>query len=335
MNKKKIGIIILIIMILSAVWGVFAYGIKNKQTVATNNDKLNIVVTGFPQYDFARAVAKDNANIKMLIKPGVETHSYEPTPQDIQEIENADLFIYTGSMNDEWVDGILNSINSKEFNTVKLEECVTLLESDDKHNHSHEHDEDEHIEDLEEDESTHSHSEIEYDEHVWTSPKNAIKIIEKIETVLCELDKNNESQYTKNAEEYISEINEIDKEISDIVDHAKRKTLVFGDRFPFKYFVEEYGLEYEAAFSGCSDEMEPSADTISYLVNFIQKEGIPVVLYVELSNQKVANTLAEETNTKTMCLNSVHNTTQEEFENGVTYVSKMRENIETLKFALQ
>lgn len=327
MNKKKIGIIILIIMILLSVWGIFAYGIKNKQTTITNNDKLNIVVTGFPQYDFTRAVVKDNANIKMLIKPGVETHSYEPTPQDIQEIENADLFIYTGSVNDEWIDGILNSIDSKKIETIKLEECVTLLESDDKHNHEHE-------EDLEE-ESNHSHSEIEYDEHIWTSPKNAIKIIEKIESVLCELDENNESKYIKNAEEYIRDINEIDEEIRDIVNHAKRKTLVFGDKFPFKYFVEEYGLDYEAAFFGCSDEMEPSADTISYLVNFIEKEKIPVVLYVELSNQKVANTLAEETNTKTMCLNSVHNTTQKEFENGVTYVSKMKENIETLKVALQ
>lgn len=332
MNKKKIGIVILIVAILLGVGAIFENGIKNKQATINQDNKLQIVVTSFPQYDFARAVAKDEADISMLIKPGVESHSYEPTPEDIQKIENSDLFIYTGGENDEWVEGILDSLDTSKTKIVKLEDCVTLIEEDETvglegvSTHSHD--------DYEDSDHEHS-SEIEYDEHVWTSPKNAIKIIEKIESVLCELDEEKQETYKKNAEEYISEINDIDAQIRNIVKHAKRKTLVFGDRFPFKYFVEEYGLDYKAAFPGCSDEMEPSADTISYLINFIKKENIPVVLHVELSNEKVANTLAEETNTKTMCLNAVHNVSQQDFEKGVTYVSLMRENIKTLKVALQ
>ena len=332
MNKKKIGIVILIVAILLGVGAIFENGIKNKQATINQDNKLQIVVTSFPQYDFARAVAKDEADISMLIKPGVESHSYEPTPEDIQKIENSDLFIYTGGENDEWVEGILDSLDTSKTKIVKLEDCVTLIEEDETvglegvSTHSHD--------DYEDSDHEHS-SEIEYDEHVWTSPKNAIKIIEKIERVLCELDEEKQETYSKNAQEYISEIDDIDMQIRDIVKHAKRKTLVFGDRFPFKYFVEEYGLDYKAAFPGCSDEMEPSADTISYLIDFIKEENIPVVLHVELSNEKVANTLAEETNTKTMCLNSVHNVSQQDFEKGVTYVSLMRENIETLKVALQ
>ena len=301
MTKKKVGIIALIIIIISAVVMVFAYGIKNKQVVVSEDDKMKIVVTSFPQYDFARAVAGDKANIQMLIKPGVETHSYEPTPDDIQKIQNADLFIYTGGENDH----------------------------DNEEGHNHDHDEDEH------DGHNHSSTDIEYDEHVWTSPLNAIKIVKKINAELDKIDSKNADTFDNNAEKYISEIKDIDSQIRDIVKHAKRKTLVFGDRFPFKYFVEEYGLDYKAAFPGCSDEMEPSAETVSYLVNFIRKENIPVVLYVELSNQKVADTLANETGTKTMCLNSAHNLSQQDFDKGVTYVSIMKENIKTLKAALQ
>ncbi|MBU5335809.1 metal ABC transporter substrate-binding protein [Intestinibacter bartlettii] len=338
MNKKKIGIIALIIVILSSVTMVFANGIKNKQVVEKNDDKLQIVVTSFPQYDFARAVAGDNADIEMLIKPGVETHSYEPTPDDIQKIQNADLFIYNGGENDEWVDGILDSIDMSKTQTLKLEDCVTLIEEDETvglegvetHSHDHDHEDGEEHEDHD-----HSTTDIEYDEHVWTSPLNAIKIVKNINTVLNQLDEENAGKFNENAQQYIDEIKDIDSQIRDIVKNAKRKTLVFGDRFPFKYFVEEYGLDYKAAFPGCSDEMEPSAETVSYLVNFIRKENIPVVLYVELSSQKVADTLANETGTKTMCLNSAHNLTQQDFESGVTYVSIMKENIKTLKAALQ
>ena len=342
MNKKKIGIVALIIVILFAVCAVFANGIKNKEVVLNDDGNLQIVVTSFPQYDFARAVVKDSADITMLIKPGVETHSYEPTPEDIQKIQNADLFIYTGGENDEWVDGILDSIDTDKTKIIRLEDCVNLIEEDETvglevvSTHFHDEDSDSHHGESEDADSEHEHSSgIEYDEHVWTSPKNAVKIVNKIKDVLCEIDSQNADAFAQNASEYISEINGIDLQIRDIVKHAKRKTLVFGDRFPFKYFVEEYGLDYKAAFPGCSDEMEPSAETVSYLINFIKKENIPVVLYVELSNQKVSDTLSAETNTKTMCLNSVHNVSQQDFEKGVTYVSLMKENIKTLKAALQ
>ena len=344
MNKRKIGIVALIVAILFAVGAVFENGIKNKEAMIAKDDKLQVVVTSFPQYDFVRAIAKEEADISMLIKPGAEIHSYEPTPEDIQKIQNADLFVYTGGENDKWVEDILDSIDISKTKLVRLEDCVTLIEEDETVGlegvsvHSHEHDEDldsDHDE-SDHEETIHEHSSgIEYDEHVWTSPKNAVKIVEEIESVLCELDEEKQETFKENAQEYISQIDDIDSQIRDIVENSKRKTLVFGDRFPFKYFVEEYGLDYKAAFPGCSDEMEPSADTLSYLINFIKDEKIPVVLYLELSNQKVANTIAEETNTKTMCLNSVQNVSQKDFEKGVTYVSLMKENIETLKVALQ
>lgn len=338
MNKKKTGIIALIIIIISAVTMIFTYGIKNKQVVIQEINKKRIVVTSFPQYDFSRAVAGDKVDIQMLIKPGVETHSYEPTPDDIQKIQNADLFIYTGGENDEWVEGILDSIDTSNLQTLKLEECVNLIEEDETvglegvntHSHDHEHEEGE-----EHDNHNHSSTGIEYDEHIWTSPINAIKIVEKINEVLDKLDEQNANTFDENAQKYIFEIKDIDSQFRDIVSNAKRNALVFGDRFPFKYFVEEYGLEYKAAFPGCSDEMEPSAETISYLVNFIKKENIPVVLYLELSNQKVADTLARETGTKTMCLNSAQNVSQQDFDKGVTYISIMKDNIKTLKAALQ
>ena len=261
MNKKKIGIIALIFVIVSGVTMIFANGIKNKQVVQKHDGKLQIVVTSFPQYDFARAVAGNNADIEMLIKPGVETHSYEPTPDDIQKIQNSDLFIYNGGENDEWVNGILDSLDMSKTRTLKLEDCVNLIEEDETvglegvatHSHDHDH-EDEHNHDNEDEHShdghEHSTTDIEYDEHVWTSPINAIKIVKEINSVLNQLDKADAYEFDKNAKQYISEINDIDSQIRDIVKHAKRKTLVFGDRFPFKYFVEEYGLNYKAAFPG-------------------------------------------------------------------------------------
>ena len=233
-----------------------------KEQNKVENEKISVVATIFPQYDFVRQIAGENVELKMLLKPGEETHSYEPTPQDIIAIQNSDLFIYVGGENDAWVEDILESMPDNGRKTLKLVDCVDTVEEEHvegmKEERGHDHDEDdaEHEED-EEDHEEHEehgqedmHSVHEIDEHVWTSPVNAIKIVEQIKEELCEIDSKNASDYEENAEAYVSQLKKLDQEFQDVVDHSKRKLMIFGDRFPFRYFAEAYDLDYYAAFSG-------------------------------------------------------------------------------------
>lgn len=284
-----------------------------------DDGKLDIVTTIFPSYDFAKEISGDNANITMLLKSGQESHTYEPTTQDILSIQNCDLFIYVGGENDAWVDDILESFD-EPVTVIKMMDCVQLceevhIEGTDDHDHEHDHDH-------------------ETDEHVWTSPKNAMAISQEICDTLCEIDEDNKDEYKKNCENYLSELQKLDGEIREVVESAKRDTLVFGDRFPFLYFAQEYGLNYYAAFSGCSTETEPSAKTIAFLIEKIESEDIPAVLYIEFSAQTVADSIAEQTGTKSLLLHSCHNVTKEEIEDGASYISLMEGNIEVLKEAL-
>lgn len=277
----------------------------------TNNDDLSIVTTIYPYYDFTRNIIGNDKNITLLLSPGSELHSYEPTPKDIVKINNADIFIYTGGESDEWVEGVLSSIDNKKIKIIKLIEHV-----------------DTYNEEL--------NGEVfdEVDEHIWTSPINTIKIIEVINKELVLLDKDNKEIYDNNADKYISELRNIDKEIREVVNNSKRKVLVFGDRFPLIYFTKEYGLDYYAAFKGCDSNSEPSSKTISYLIDIIKKDDIPVVLHLELSNQNISKTLSDATNSKIKEFSSVHNISKRDFDNGLTYVDVMKRNIEVLKEAL-
>ena len=210
------------------------------------------MATIFPPYDFARQIAKDKADITMLLPPGSESHSYEPTPQDIIKIQNCDIFIYVGGESDTWVNEIFKSIDTKNIKVISLMDVVDPVEE-------------EPVEGMQT-EDEHSGANAEYDEHVWTSPKNAIKISQKISDVLCEVDAENSAEYKKNCSEYLSSLTVLDNDFTNLVKSAKRKVMVFGDRFPFRYFVDAYGLSYYAAFPGCSSETEPSAanDSVSY-----------------------------------------------------------------------
>lgn len=285
-----------------------------------NNYRLNIVTSNYISYDFARNITKDveGVNVSMLMLPGSEIHDYEPTPKDIVNIKSSDIFIYIGGESDSWVDTILESIDSKT-KIIKLMDYVDLKEEELK----------EGMEATEEE-----NEEIEYDEHIWTSPVNAKILVETIENEIVKIDKEHEKEYTKNSKEYINEINNIHEEIKKIVSSSIRKELIFADRFPFLYFTKLYNLEYYAAFLGCAHETEASAKTISFLINKVKEDNIPVILTIELSNQNIAKTISEETGSKILSLNSAHNITKEEFENGVTYVDIMKKNIEVLKEAL-
>ena len=231
-----------------------------KEQNKVEKEKISVVATIFPQYDFVRQIAGENVELKMLLKPGEETHSYEPTPQDIIAIQNSDLFIYVGGENDAWVEDILESMPDNGRKTLKLVDCVDTVEEEHvegmKEERGHDHDEDdaeheEHEVEYEEDEADHeehgqeeTHSVHEIDEHVWTSPLNAVKIVEQIKEELCEIDSENASDYEENAEAYVAQLKELDQEFQDVVDHSKRKLMIFGDRFPFRYFAEAYGLDY-------------------------------------------------------------------------------------------
>lgn len=315
-----------IVLILACACFIFGFSGCGK-TEKTDDGKLKVVATIFPAYDFARSVCGDTANVTLLLPPGAESHSFEPTPQDIINIQNADLFIYVGGESDSWVDDILKSM-SEPVKTLKMMDCVTTVEE-------------EIVEGMEEEQAEESGSdenqgdEIEYDEHVWTSPKNAIKIVKSISTALCGISKENEKTFTDNTDKCVSELEQLDKDFSDFFSTVTNKTLVFGDRFPFRYFADEYGLTYYAAFPGCSTETEPSAATIAFLIDKVKSEGITTVFYIEFSTHVIADTIAESTGAAVTMLHSCHNVSEDDIAAGTTYISLMKQNLETLKTALK
>lgn len=474
----------------------------SSSTSPSGGEKLKVVATIFPQYDFVREIAGDKVELTMLLPPGAESHSYEPTPQDIITIQDCDVFIYVGGDSDTWIEDILASMDTSNMKIVSLMDCVDVVEEeivegmqDEEEGHSHgseefedadvqerplsdwdgewqstypylldgtldeylaykaENDEDEthdaayyrdkyntayetdadkvvidgdaityyvdgepnevtyeskgfeivlnksgekrvrylfeatgetsgapkyvqfsdHIiepgQDIEHfhmyvsdvsneallDEWDHwptyypasltgdeicnelmgHDAEPEFDEHVWTSPKNAELIVQKLSDTLCEADSANADAYRQNATAYLDELALLDAAFQDVVDNAVRKTMVFGDRFPFRYFADAYGLDYYAAFPGCSTETEPSAATVAFLIDKVNEEQIPVVFHIELSNEKMADTICAETGAEKQLFHACHNVTQAEMDNGATYLSLMTGNVEALKEALQ
>lgn len=279
-------------------------------------EKLSIVVTDFPCYDFARAAAGDRADITMLIKPGSEVHSYEPTPSDIIAMTEADLFIYIGGESDSWVDNMLESMGKDAPATLRMFDCVEACSEDEHHGEHH---------------GEHDH---EYDEHIWTSPKNAMLMLDHIADALCGIDAANADIYCQNAADYNAQIADIDAQITDLVANAARTELVFGDRFPFLYLAREYGLEWHAAFPGCAAETEPSAQTIMELIMKVAEEKIPVVYVIEMSTGNVASAIADDTGAEIVTLHSIQNVSADEFEAGETYVSIMQKNVEALRKGL-
>lgn len=326
---KKLVSIFLSTVIICSLFSISGCGKTEK--VQNSDGKISIVTTIFPYYDFVRQLAGDKADVRLLLSPGSDPHSYEPTPSDIVAIENCDLFIYNGGESDEWVDGVLSSIENKNVKVMKMMEYVTLRhEQSMDHNHEHaEH------EDMDDNDEGHDHEEgEEYDEHIWTSIRNAERMSASIADELISLDSKNSDYYNEKKADYISSLDSLDKKFTEVANNNKRDTLVFGDRFPFLYFVSDYDLGYECAFPGCSHETEPSTAVVSHLIDFTRENNIPVVFYLELSSGKIAQIISEDSSAKTMQFSSCHNVTKEDFENGATYISVMEQNLEALKEAL-
>ena len=314
-NLKKLWAIFGLVLVV----GLLAFLVLNREKF--EQKKYSVVSTSFPGYDFARAVTKNtNISTKMLVKPGAETHTYEPTPQDIIDIKNADMFIYVGGDSDTWVEKILKDVDTKKTHVVKLvdlvstveEEIVEGMEDEDEHDHEHDHDEEE--------------EGPEVDEHVWTSPKKAMEIVKKIAEVASEIDAAEKNKIDDNAEKYVAEIAQVDKDLHQAID-GKISEIVVADRFPFRYFADEFGLKYAAAFSGCSEQTEASAKTISFLINKVKQDKIKKIYKIELSNGKIAETVSKDTGAEVLELHSAHNVTADDFSKGVTYVDLMKRNL--------
>ena len=331
-NLKKLWAIFGLVLMV----GLLAFLVLNREKF--EQKKYSVVSTSFPGYDFARAVTKNtNISTKMLVKPGAETHTYEPTPQDIIDIKNADMFVYVGGDSDDWVKKILKDVDTKKTHVVKLvdlvstveEEIVEGMEDEDEHDHDHDHDHN-HDHDHESHEHKHDHDEEEegpeIDEHVWTSPKKAMEIVKKIAKVASEIDAAEKNKIDDNAEKYVAEIAQVDKDLHQAID-GKISEIVVADRFPFRYFADEFGLKYAAAFSGCSEQTEASAKTISFLINKVKQEKIKKIYKIELSNGKIAETVSKDTGAEVLELHSAHNVTAEDFSKGVTYVDLMKRNL--------
>ncbi len=260
-------------------------------------DKLAITATIFPQYDFLRRITNGaDVELKMLISPGKEVHGFEATLEDIALVADSDLFVYVGNDDDKWIENVPESASVR----IALTDIVKS----------------------------------EGDDHVWTSPKNVVKIVEFLSSKLCEIDEENAEIYKENTLAYVDELKQLDSDFEKCVNSAKRKTLVFAERFPFAAFADAYSLKHYSAFEGCSTETEAGMKTINSLIEIIKKENIPAIFIIEFSEGVVAEKISSETGVKVLQLHSCHNVTKEEFESGDTYLTLMRKNLDNLKTAL-
>lgn len=307
------------LMVAAALAGCMAE--KKEETPLSTAKKIRIVCTNFPGYDFARHIVKDHGEVTMLVKPGTDVHSFSPSPKDLKAVADSDLLICTGGDSDEWLGKILDATGKKPGNVFRMMDAVKLSEE-------------EHPEGMQPEEEAEKEAGPEMDEHVWTAPANASEIVKKLNASISKLDGAHAEEYQKNAEAYMKEITDLDQSFRDVIDHAARKEIIVGDRFPFLYFIKEYGLTYYAAFPGCAKDTEADPKTIAFLINKVKADQIPVIFHIELSNQQMSRSIAEATGAKERQLNSIHNVTQKDFDAGVTYVDLMRQNVKTLKEAL-
>lgn len=321
---KKILSVLLSVLLVTALFASCGTG-ETKKT-----DKLSVVTTIFPEYDWVMQILGDKAenfDVTMLLDNGVDLHSYQPTADDIIKISDCDLFIYVGGESDEWVENLVRSTGESEIRALNLLEALGELAKTE-----------EEVEGMEDhDDDDHDHDEEEYDEHIWLSVKNAILLTEKISLQLQEIDPENKAVYAENTETYRQKLSALDSEYEKAVASAKHKTLLFGDRFPFRYLADDYGLTYYAAFSGCSAESEADFETVSFLSQKVDELNLPCVLTLEGTTHKIAQTVVDTAKSEglsVLSMDSMQSTTSKDVENGATYLSIMEKNLSVLKTAL-
>ena len=330
--KRIFFIIIMILLIWS---GLYAAGGQAGQV--REDGRITVTSLTFPSYDFIRAIAAGRVNLNLLTSPGMESHSFEPSPRDIITIRNSDIFIYPGGQGSLWMDRVLETagITNSSINTgpriLRLIDMVDALAEEFVEGMEVYHGDDD---DHGDDEHHHHDHYLELDEHVWTSPKNAILIVSALTEVLAELDPVNAAFFRQNAAAYIAQLRELDAAFQDVVDSARRNTILVGDRFPFRYLAYHYGIKYFAAFSGCSTDTEPSAATVAFLINQVRNNQLPVVFHIELSNERIADTISEATGANKRLLHSAHNLSMGDYNAGLTYLDILRNNLANIREAL-
>ncbi len=355
-SKKLLAGMISASLILGGLTGCGKSGSSAAASGDTTDSKLKIVTTIFPEYDWVKNIMgdkADGADITLLLDNGVDIHSYSPSVQDMAMIKECDMFVYVGGESDSWVDGVLESTSNENMvvinlldvlgESVKEEEVVEGMEHDHDHgeaeeDHDHEEAEEDHDHEEAEEAHDHEHEEPEMDEHVWLSLNNASVICEEIAEALTKLDPDNSKAYKANLESYKAELSGLDAEYQSAVDSADKKTLLFGDRFPFRYMVDDYGLDYYAAFTGCSAESEASFETVVFLAEKTDELGLTAVMTIDGSDQKIAETVISNTQNKDqkiLTLDSMQSVTSEKVASGTTYISVMKSNLEVLKEALK
>ena len=311
-----------------------------------SGDKMSIVTTIFPEYDWVMNILgdkKDNADVTLLLDNGIDLHSYQPTPKDIVTISKCDLFIYVGGESDEWVDDALKQAINKDMKVINLMETLgdaikeeEVIEGMEGHDHDHEEDHDD--EEGEDHDHDHEEGEVEYDEHVWLSLKNAEVIVKEIGKSLSVIDKENADYYNGNVTSYVNKLKDLDSRYDTAVKAGTKDTLLFADRFPFRYLVDDYNLKYYAAFVGCSAETEASFETIKFLANKVDELGLNVILKIESSDGGIANTVKEATKNKNqtiMTMDSLQSASTKEYKACRNYLSVMEQNLTVLKEAVK
>ncbi|MDD5930137.1 MAG: metal ABC transporter substrate-binding protein [Spirochaetales bacterium] len=350
-TKKIIAGVTILLALTTSVFAAKAKKSNNK------SDKIKVVTTIFPEYDWVREIAgnSDNIDLTLLIGNGVDLHSYQPSFQDIAKISNADIFIYVGGESDNWVKDALKNVTNKNIKVINLletlgdkvkeeevKEGMQAEEEEDEdghHHHDGDHDDDE--DDHEAEEHHHHHhdeDEVEYDEHVWLSLRNAKILSAEIANALCEKDSANAATYKANLAAYSSKLDALDAKYAAAVKAGSKKTILFGDRFPFRYFVEDYGLDYFAAFVGCSAETEASFETVIFLAKKVDELNLNTVLKIESGDGKIARTIIQNSknkNAKVLTLDSLQSTTSKQAEKGTTYLKVMEENLKVIEEALK
>ncbi len=327
---------------------------------AKQSDKLKVVTTIFPEYDWTREIIGNktsNVELTLLLGNGVDLHSYQPSIQDIAKISTADIFIYVGGESDGWVADALKNATNKNMKVINLLETLgdkvkaeevkegMQAEEEEKHEHHHDgdHDEDEDEDDHDHEAEGHHHhhhdeDEVEYDEHVWLSLRNAKILCTEIAAALCEKDPANATAYKENLAAYTASLDALDAKYAAAVKAGSKKTILFGDRFPFRYLVDDYGLDYFAAFVGCSAETEASFETVIFLAKKVDELGLNTVLKIESGDGKIARTIIQNTkkkNARVLTLDSIQSTTAKQAKAGTTYLKIMEVNLSVLTEALK
>lgn len=301
----------------------------NTGSNAEKESKLKVVTTVFATYDLVQQLAERSGvacDVKMLLAPGGESHAYEPSPADVAAIQSCDMFIYIGGTSEAWADKLIASsrtgkCNLRMFDTVRLLEEEEVEGMEPEHDHDHgDHD--------------HDHEEAEVDEHIWTSPRNASMMLAYIAAQMKNMLPDNAEKISAAEQEIQAELEVLDKEACDIRDNCPKHTLVFADRFPFRYLTHEYGWDYYAAFAGCSSDTDASAATLSFLIQKVKDENIHTVFYLENSSQKISDAVCKATDAKAVMMQSLNNVSREDFESGKHYQDYMRENLTAIREAL-